>query len=106
MTRTARAFQVLAVVTGINLLLLTAWCVNRYVLGFNMPSWTDLIGALHGWFYMAYAFVTLKLSVDLRWNWKKTVSTLLSGTIPFCSFIAERRRTAEFKTAASASLQK
>ncbi|MCY7372255.1 MAG: DUF3817 domain-containing protein [Spirochaetaceae bacterium] len=49
----------------------------------------------HGWLYLAYLVTAFTLAYRLRWSIGKTVLVLLAGTVPFMSFVAERRVSAE-----------
>ena len=87
-------YRVLAYTTGIWLLVLTFELVAKYVFGVATPSW---IAVVHGWVYAVYLVVTLDLAVKVRWPAKRTIGTLLAGTIPFLSFFVEHQRTAQVK---------
>lgn len=67
------------------------WCLNKYLVQHPFPAWIDYIGAVHGWLFLAYAFFSVKLSIESRWSVKTTLLLLLAGTIPIGSFIAEHR---------------
>ncbi|MCX5042885.1 DUF3817 domain-containing protein [Aldersonia sp. NBC_00410] len=88
-------YRVLAWVTGIWLLVLTADLVAKYGFDVDTPSW---IAVVHGWVYFVYLIVTIDLAVKVRWAAPRTVGTLLAGTIPFLSFFVEHRRTQQVKS--------
>ncbi|GGG72423.1 DUF3817 domain-containing protein [Corynebacterium pelargi] len=90
-------FSVAAWVTGVWLLILCGRMVLEYLVGIDMPSWTRLIGQLHGLFYMAYLVATLNLGTKARWAPTKWLVTALAGTIPFLSFFVEHWRRQEVK---------
>ncbi len=56
----------------------------------------------HGWLYVLYVVAAFQLSYQLRWRAVKTVLVLLAGTVPFMSFVAERRVTRELRPAPGA----
>lgn len=88
-------YRVLAYATGIWLLVLTGEMIAKYVIGVeNVPSW---IAVVHGWVYAVYLVLTFDLSIKVRWPVKRTIGTLLAGTIPFLSFFVEHRRTQQVK---------
>ncbi|MFD4292502.1 DUF3817 domain-containing protein [Rhodococcus sp. NPDC058505] len=88
-------YRVLAYVTGIWLLVLTAEMVAKYIFKVeDLPSW---IAIVHGWVYFVYLILTMDLAVKVRWSAKRTVGTLLAGTIPFLSFFVEHKRTQQVK---------
>ncbi|WP_051939955.1 DUF3817 domain-containing protein [Phaeacidiphilus oryzae] len=85
-----KAYRALAYITGVGLVLL---CISMIVwYGFGVaPSSVMIIGTIHGWAYMAYVVVAFSLGMKLKWPLKKLILVLLAGTIPTCSFFAERR---------------
>ncbi|GGO00312.1 hypothetical protein GCM10011610_69170 [Nocardia rhizosphaerihabitans] len=87
-------YRVLAWVTGLWLLLLTAEMIAKYGFGVDTPSW---IAVVHGWVYFAYLLVTADLAVKVRWPIGRTVGTLIAGTIPLLSFFVEHRNAKDVK---------
>lgn len=86
------AYRVLAYVTGVGLILLTLACIGDYVLNIKgASSMVFLVGAIHGWAYMIYVVLSFSIGNKLRWPLGKMVLVILAGTIPTCSFIAERK---------------
>jgi integral membrane protein len=93
-------YRVLAYITGVWLLVLTAEIIYKYLIlddSSSAPSWFFYIGQAHGVFYMLYLVMTIDLAIKVRWKGKVTIMTALAGTIPFLSFVAERARTAQVK---------
>ncbi|MEU3270741.1 DUF3817 domain-containing protein [Saccharomonospora sp. NPDC006951] len=84
-------FRVLAYLTGVGLLGLTLAFVLKYA--FDAPGMMGWIGVTHGGLYMVYLVVAVDLALKARWSIKGTVAVLLAGTIPFLSFVAERKVT-------------
>ena len=87
-------YRVLAWFTGIWLLLLTAEMIAQYGFGVDTPSW---IAMVHGWAYFVYLILTADLAVKVRWPIKRTIGTLLAGTIPLLSFVVEHYNTKQVK---------
>lgn len=87
-------YRVLAWVTGLWLLLLTAEMIAKYGFGANPPSW---IAVVHGWVYFVYLLLTADLAVKVRWPLGRTIGTLLAGTIPLLSFFVEHRNAQQVK---------
>lgn len=85
-----KAYRALAYVTGVGLILLCASCIAWYGFGTARTA-VVVVGTIHGWAYMAYVVVAFTLGVKLKWPIGKIVLVLLAGTIPTCSFFAERR---------------
>lgn len=85
-------YRVFAYVTGVGLLLLVFYAMPmKYFAGDPRP--TAIIGMLHGFLYMAYIVATLVLAERARFTPVFALLVLLAGTIPICSFIAERKVT-------------
>ena len=86
------AYRVMAYVTGIGLVVLVCIAMPlKYIAGNAQP--VAVVGALHGFFYMAYVVCTLVLAERCRWSPVRAVLVALAGTIPFVSFVAERKVT-------------
>lgn len=84
-------YRVLAYATGVALLGLTVAFILKYAAAEpGMMSW---IGVTHGVLYMLYLVVAIDLALKARWSIKGTVLVLIAGTIPFLSFVAERKVT-------------
>jgi integral membrane protein len=83
-------FRVMAWVTGVMLLALVFVAMPlKYVA--DEPTMVRIVGVGHGWLYMAYLLAVLQLAYQLRWKPLRTVLVMLAGTVPFMSFVAERR---------------
>nr|WP_067988841.1 DUF3817 domain-containing protein [Nocardia caishijiensis] len=93
-------YRVLAWITGVWLLVLTAELIYKYLIlddKSEAPSWFFYIGQAHGVFYMVYLALTIDLAIKARWKPATTVLTALAGTIPFLSFVAEHRNAQAVK---------
>jgi integral membrane protein len=84
-------YRVLAYLTGVALLCLTAAFILKYAA--DSPAMMSWAGVTHGLFYMVYLVTAVDLALKARWSIKGTVLVLLAGTIPFLSFVAERSVT-------------
>jgi integral membrane protein len=85
-------YRVLAYVTGTGLIILVFVAMPlKYFAG--MPKPVAIVGALHGFLYMAYVVCALVLAERCRWRPVRAVLVALAGTIPFLSFVAERKVT-------------
>jgi integral membrane protein len=87
-------YRVLAYVTGVWLLLLTAVVVAKYGFGASPPGF---VAVVHGWVYAVYLALTLDLAVKARWRPLPAVGVLIAGTVPFLSFVVERAVTAKVR---------
>ena len=84
-------FKVMAWLTGVVLAFLTLVAIPyKYIFHFH-GTWTQYAWMAHGWLYIVYFIVTLSLALEAKWGWRKSVTYLLAGTIPFMSFVAERK---------------
>lgn len=95
-------YRVLAYITGVWLLILTAELIYKYLIlsdASDAPAWFFYIGQVHGLFYMLYLVFTIDLAIKARWKASTIVTTALAGTVPFLSFVAEHRRNKEVKAA-------
>lgn len=86
------AYRVAAWVTGTGLLVLVLVAMPLKYFGGD-GRLVAIVGALHGFLYMAYVVCTLILAERCRWRPLQAVLVAFAGTIPFVSFVAERRVT-------------
>jgi len=97
-----RRYQVMAIVTGSFLLLLTAATIIKY--GASVSNDTALsfisgIGITHGFIYMVYLVTCGDLWTRVKWPWRRLASLVLGGVVPGLSFVVERRVTRELNSA-------
>ena len=60
----------------------------------ELGEWiTSYLGVAHGWLYMIFLVAAAVLARAARWSIPFTIVTLLLGTVPVASFLAERRAT-------------
>jgi integral membrane protein len=94
-----RRYRVAAWVVGVGLLVLVLVGMPlKYLAG--DPTVVAIVGPLHGFLYMAYLLITADLAYRDRWPVGRAVLVALAGTIPFVSFIAERKITRPLRDAA------
>ena len=84
-------YRVIAYTVGVGLLLLCVATVLDW--GFHHPQMAEVVGPLHGFLYMIYLGLGIDLALKSRWSIPGTLLVLISGTIPFLSFVAERQVT-------------
>ena len=87
-------YRTLAYVVGVGLVVLVLIGVPLKYLA-DSPGVVTVVGPLHGFLYMVYLVATVNLAFRARWSPVKTVLVMLAGTIPFLSFVAERKVTAD-----------
>jgi integral membrane protein len=86
-------FRVIAYVVGVGLITLVFVGVPLRYIG-DTPVVSQTVGPLHGLLYMVYLALTLDLATRCRFTAKRTILVMLAGTIPFLSFVAERKISA------------
>ncbi|GAA4865660.1 DUF3817 domain-containing protein [Saccharopolyspora rosea] len=92
-------YRIMAYVTAVLLILLCLAMVFKYGTPAGSAeqlagnTWTTRIGIAHGWLYMVYLLVALKLTMALRVPLGRMLLVLLAGTIPTGAFFAERKVT-------------
>jgi integral membrane protein len=85
-------YRVLAWTVGVGLVVLV-------FVGIPLQIWADndkvvaVVGTAHGYLYLIYLAVTADLGLRLRWPLVRMLLIAIAGTVPFCSFIAERKVT-------------
>jgi integral membrane protein len=84
-------YRVIAYTVGCGLLLLCVATVLDW--GFHHAQMAEIVGPLHGFLYMIYLGLGIDLALKCRWSIVGTLLVLISGTIPFLSFVAERQVT-------------
>lgn len=89
-------YRVMAWVVGVGLLILVLIGVPLNHLA-HQPAVSAIVGPLHGFLYIIYLVVALDLAIRRRWPLPRTALVLLAGTIPFMSFVVERRVTREVR---------
>jgi integral membrane protein len=83
-------FRVMAWLTGVMLLILVFVAMPMKYIG-DDDSLVRIVGVAHGWLYIVYIITVLTLAYQGRWRPLRTLLVLLAGTIPFASFVAERK---------------
>jgi integral membrane protein len=86
-------YRVIAYVVGVGLIVLVLIGVPVQVWG-NSDSIVKIVGPLHGALYVVYLLLTLDLARRVRMNVVVMLVVMAAGTIPFLSFVAERKVTA------------
>lgn len=85
-------YRVMAYVVGVGLLVLVL--VGMPLEHFaDRPGLVSIVGPAHGFLYIVYLLFALDLAMRARWPLGRTLGVLIAGTIPFLSFVVERRVT-------------
>lgn len=92
------AYQVMATIVGVNLLLVMAGFIGK--LTTDEGSWWNrhqdiflVIDQLHGFLFMALIVIVARLGLRQKWSWGYMLSVIVLACIPLVSFWAERRTT-------------
>jgi integral membrane protein len=86
-------YRIIAYVVGVGLIVLVLIGVPlKY--GAHVDGVVAVVGPLHGALYVGYLLLTLDLARRIRLSPLATLIVMAAGTIPFMSFVAERRITA------------
>jgi integral membrane protein len=91
-------YRVMAYVVGVWLILLVLVAMPLKYLA-DSPRMVEIVGPVHGFLYLAYLATALDLAFRARWSAVRTVLVMLAGTVPFLSFVAERKVTRELSAA-------
>jgi len=97
-TRGALArYRVLALVTGVFLLVLCAEMIVKYVVRApdDLMTWIAWIPFAHGWIYVVYLVTVVDLWVRMRWGVGRLATMVLAGVVPVMSFVVEKTVHAE-----------
>jgi integral membrane protein len=91
-------FRVMAIICGVNLLLLIlGYMPAKYIFdALESNQWLIAIPIAHGYFYIVYILTALQLGVQRKMSLLSILWLTLAGTLPVASFIAERRMVRRF----------
>ncbi len=85
-------FRAMAIICGVNLLLLVAYMVAKYAFdAFDNGNPFIFIPIAHGYFYIVYILTVLQLAVQKKMSFGLILVLVAAGTIPVASFVAERK---------------
>jgi integral membrane protein len=88
--RALKHYRIMAFTTGTVLICGTIALILQKVAGVDH---LDLVNAIlwvaHGYLFLVYVIVTLRLALLMRWPFLKMVLVMAAGTIPTMSFVAE-----------------
>ena len=92
-------YRVMAWIVGILLIALILVAVPlKYLGGIEGP--VTVLGTLHGWLYFVFFLTACDLALRASWTLRGTVLTLVAGTVPILSFVAERNATRKTRAGA------
>lgn len=88
-------YRIIAWIVGVVLIALVVVGMPLKYLG-DDPVVVEAIGPAHGFLFMIYLVATFDLSRRAQWAFGRMLLVMLSGTIPFLSFWAERKVSREW----------
>lgn len=98
MTGALQRYRVIANVVGVVLVVFILVAVPvRYLAG--EPRLSETISPIHGFLYIVYLAATVDLARRAGWSVLRTLGVMLAGTVPFLSFVVERRTTRSLRAA-------
>ena len=100
MTGALQRYRVIANVVGVVLVVFLLVAVPLRYLG-GEPRLSETISPIHGFLYLVYLGLTVDLSRRAGWGVLRTLGVMLAGTVPFLSFVVERRTTRALRVAAA-----
>jgi integral membrane protein len=89
-------YRVMAYFVGVLLIVLTLVAMPLKYFA-DIPEPVTVVGIAHGFLYAVFFLVTLDLAVRARWRPLGALVVVLAGTVPFLSFVAERKVTARMR---------
>ena len=91
-------FRVMAIVCGVNLLLLIlGYMPAKYIFdALESNQWLISIPIAHGYLYIVYILTALQIGVQKKMPLYAILGLSLAGTLPVASFVAERRMMRRF----------
>ena len=101
MSSALQRYRVMANVVGVVLVVFILIAVPLRYLG-GQPTLSKTISPVHGFCYIVYLGLTIDLARRVGWSLRRTVLVMLAGTVPFLSFVVERRMTREVREHAPA----
>lgn len=89
-------YRIMAWVTGVLLVVLVLVAMPlKYIWG--NPTLVMLTGIPHGWLYMVLLIAAYNIGRRVGWSLKWLLFIMVSGTVPFLSFVAEYRATKDVR---------
>ena len=94
-------YRVIANVVGVVLVVFLLVAVPLRYLG-GEPRMSETISPVHGFLYVVYLGLTVDLARRAGWSVVRTLLVALAGTVPFLSFVVERRMTRDVQVRTAA----
>ncbi len=89
-------YRVMAYVTAVLLILLTAGVIGKRLLDLDgFDSFVTVVGFAHGWLYVLYLVFAFDLGSKAKMPLGRLAWVLLAGTVPTAAFFVERQVSRE-----------
>jgi len=85
-----KIFKAISILEGISLLLLF-FVAMPLKYAFGNPEYIRPVGMAHGLLFVAYVFLTVMVTFELKWNAKTVGIVLLCSVLPFGTFYMEKK---------------
>lgn len=94
--KSLKRYRVLAMITGVFLLVLVAEMIWKYGLKQEDPT-GGWIAKIHGWIYVVYLLTVVDLWTNVKAPWQRLAAWIVAGVVPVLSFVMERTTTKEIQ---------
>lgn len=98
-------YRVAAYVVGVMLLVLVLVAMPIKYFGHDSTP-VQIVGPIHGWLFAIYLVVAFDLARRTDWPLKRTLGVMIAGTVPFLSFVVERKVNGWLAAAAAPAPEK
>ena len=90
-------YRVLALITGVFLLILCVEMILKYIVRVDddVMGYVSWIPYAHGWIYVVYLVTVIDLWSKMRWKFKRLTMMVLAGVVPVMSFVVEKNVSAQ-----------
>lgn len=99
MSGALQRYRVIANIVGVVLVVFILIAVPLNHLA-DRPRLSHTISPIHGFLYLLYLGATVDLARRADWSVLRTLGVMLAGTVPFLSFVVERRTTQDLRACA------
>jgi len=79
-------FRVLSIIEGISMILLLFVAMPLKYMA-DIPQAVSVIGALHGWLFVAYIFMTVYIKFVQKWPITRLLLAFVASVVPFGPFV-------------------
>lgn len=88
-------FRLVALTEGISYLLLLFVAMPLKYLG-DRPEPVRYLGWAHGFLFVLFGFLLLKVWIQYRWSFKKALFAFMASLLPFGTFVLDKHLKREY----------